>query len=161
MQETAVHVLEELLRDEDAGVRLAAAESLGRLRAAGEREAVPALEQLSAAAIPPLPSEAAPRPAIDEVLICSAQGEVLYEWQCRNPDSWIRFFEFVSQKAQRLAQGLVLGEFNRLVIQNPDSRAVVLISADRGVLVHTRTAPPQNPASPAPAQKHDAAGRSP
>ncbi|MBE0544369.1 MAG: response regulator [Verrucomicrobia bacterium] len=93
------------------------------------------------AAIP----EAAPagvtvlRPRVEELLICSAQGEVLHEWQCRNVDLWVNFFEFISQRAQRLAQTLPLGQFDRLEIQSGDSRAVVIISAERGVLVKART----------------------
>lgn len=78
------------------------------------------------------------RPRVEELLICSAHGEVLHEWQCRNVDLWVNFFEFISQRAQRLAQTLPLGQFNRLDIQSGDSRAVVIISAERGVLVKAR-----------------------
>ena len=80
----------------------------------------------------------ASRPKVDEVLVCSAQGEVLYEWQCANTDLWVNFFEFVSQRGQRLAQMLPAGEFNRLEIQSGGVRAVVIIANERGVLVKTR-----------------------
>lgn len=85
-----------------------------------------------------LPPGVASRPKVDEVLVCSAQGEVLYEWQCANTDLWVNFFEFVSQRGQRLAQVLPLGEFNRLEIQSGGVRAVVIIANERGVLVKTR-----------------------
>lgn len=84
-----------------------------------------------------LPPGVASRPQVDELLVCSAQGDVLYEWQCAHTDLWVNFFEFVSQRGQRLAQALPLGEFNRLEIQSGGVRAVVLISNDRGVLVKT------------------------
>ena len=64
-------------------------------------------------------------------------GEVLHQWQCRNVEVWVNFFEFVSQRAQRLARALPLGKFDRLEIQSGDSRAVVIIAADRGVMVKT------------------------
>jgi CheY-like chemotaxis protein len=82
--------------------------------------------------------EVASRPKVEEVLVCSAQGEVLYEWQCANTDLWVNFFEFVSQRGHRLAQALPLGEFNRLEIRSGGVRAVVIITNDRGVLVKTR-----------------------
>jgi CheY-like chemotaxis protein len=81
------------------------------------------------------------RPVVEEMLVCSAQGEVLNQWQCRNIDLWVNFFEFVSKRSQRLAQSLPLGEFDRLVIQAEDVRAVVIIGLDRGVLVKTRKEP--------------------
>jgi hypothetical protein len=104
-------------------------------------DTLPALHEVRAQ---PAPRAAAapPRPEIAELLICSAQGDVLCEWQCRRPDLWIGLFEFISQKAQRLAHGLALGDFDRLELQTEEGRAVVIIGADRGVLVRTRQAPP-------------------
>lgn len=78
------------------------------------------------------------RPKVDEMLILSGQGEVLYQWQCPNAELWVNFFEFASQRGQRLAQVLPLGDFDRLEIQSGGARAVVIISNDRGVLVKTR-----------------------
>jgi len=88
-----------------------------------------------------LPAGVASRPKVDELLVCSAQGDVLYEWQCAHTDLWVNFFEFVSQRGQRLAQALPLGEFNRLEIQSDGVRAVVIIANDRGVLVKTHREP--------------------
>ena len=87
-----------------------------------------------------LPPGVVSRPKVDEVLVCSAQGEVLYEWQCAHTDLWVNFFEFISQRGQRLAQVLPLGEFNRLEILSGGVRAVVIIANERGVLVKTRRA---------------------
>jgi CheY-like chemotaxis protein len=92
-----------------------------------------------APAIPPATLEDQPRRRrIEEVLICSAQGDVLYEWQCRNSDLWINFFEFLSQKSRRLAQGLVLGEFDRIEVSGAGTRLVALVTPQRGVLVRGR-----------------------
>lgn len=88
--------------------------------------------------VPALAPGVAWRPKVDEMLILSGQGEVLYQWQCANVDLWVSFFEFASQRGQRLAQVLPLGDFDRLEIQSGGARAVVIISNDRGVLVKTR-----------------------
>jgi len=90
-----------------------------------------------APAAPPPPTQSSSRPKVEELLICSAHGEVLHQWQCRNVDVWVNFFEFVSQRAQRLAQALPLGKFDRLEILSGDSRAIMIIAADRGVMVKT------------------------
>jgi len=98
--------------------------------------------------IPALPPGIASRPKVEEMLVCSAQGAVLYEWQCPNADLWVNFFEFVSQRGQRLAHALPLGEFDRLEIESGGARAVVIISRERGVLVKSRREP-LNPAGAA------------
>ena len=85
-----------------------------------------------------LPPGVKSQPKVDEFLVCSAQGDVLYEWECANTDLWVNFLEFVSQRGQRMAQALPLGEFDRLEIQNGGVRTVVIITDDRGVLVKTR-----------------------
>ncbi|HUL51266.1 MAG TPA: response regulator [Candidatus Nitrosotalea sp.] len=81
-----------------------------------------------------------PRRKIDEVLVCSSHGDVLYEWQCRNSDVWVNFLEFVSQKSRQASQGLVLGRFDRLEIQSGDARMIAHISANGGTLVRSSAA---------------------
>lgn len=88
--------------------------------------------------VPVLPVGVSSRPKVDEMLILSGQGDVVYEWQCANVDLWVKFFEFASQRGQRLAQILPLGDFDRIEIQSGGARAVVMISNDQGVLVKTR-----------------------
>ncbi len=88
--------------------------------------------------VPVLPPGVPSRPRVDELLICSAQGQVLYSWQCRNQERWINFFEFISQRGQRLAQLLPVGEFDRLEVESGGARAVVIISDEHGVLVKSR-----------------------
>ena len=84
-------------------------------------------------------------PQIDEVLVCSIQGDVLYEWQCRDANKRVRFLEFVSQKARQLGQGLPLGEFERLEIQGTDSRVLAQIQKDRAMLVRSSQAATEGP----------------
>lgn len=94
----------------------------------------------------PAPEPVAPpgdglRPQIDEVLICSSQGDVLYEWQCPNTTARIGFLEFLSAKARQLAQGLPLGAFDRLELQEPPTRVITQIKADRALFIRTSHLP--------------------
>jgi CheY-like chemotaxis protein len=123
-------------------------------RVAPAPEAKPAAPQTRAAPAAPLP-RAAPeikevarslpeptsdeseeaRPRIDEVLLASPQGDVLYEWQCSQVTERIRFLEFLSDKARLLGQGLPLGEFDRLEGESGVERVVIQMQADRTLLV--------------------------
>ena len=64
-------------------------------------------------------------PRIDEMLICSPQGDVLYENHCPNIAQRVNFLEFISQKARQLGQGLPMGCFDRLELEMGTSRVVV------------------------------------
>jgi len=77
------------------------------------------------------------KPQIDEVLICSSQGDVLYEWQCPDASARVGFLEFLSQKARHLGQGLPLGDFERLEVHNAKSRVIARIQTDRAMLVRS------------------------
>lgn len=91
------------------------------------------------------------RPRIDELLLCSVQGDVLYEWQCANTSGRISFLEFLSQKARVLGQGLPLGHFDRLEIEGGDWRVISQIQDDRALLVQCSQVPiaPEAAAIPA------------
>lgn len=77
------------------------------------------------------------RPQVDEMLVCSLQGEVLHEWQCSNTNGRVGFLEFLSQKARQLAQGLPLGEFDRIEVTHAKGRVVAQVQADRALFVRT------------------------
>jgi hypothetical protein len=86
-------------------------------------------------------AEEALRPQIDELLVCSLQGEILHEWKCTNPNSRLGFLEFLSQKARQLAQGLPLGEFDRVEVNGPQVRIIAQLEADRALFVRTSLVP--------------------
>ena len=81
------------------------------------------------------------RPTIDEVLVCSTQGDVLYEWQCADANARIRFLQFLSQKSWQMRQGLPIGYFQRLEIESPKNRIVTRIDPDRALFVRTSRTP--------------------
>ncbi|MEY2410094.1 MAG: two-component system, chemotaxis family, protein-glutamate methylesterase/glutaminase [Verrucomicrobiota bacterium] len=98
-------------------------------------ELPPAMQRLAEAGPElPLPAEAS-RPRTDELLICSLQGEVLHEWKCANPNGRVGFLEFVSQKARQLAQGLPVGDFDRIEVNGVNTRVIAQIQADRALFV--------------------------
>jgi hypothetical protein len=78
----------------------------------------------------------ASRPArIDEMVVCSAKGEVLYEWQSKKVSERISFLEFLSQKSLQLGEGLNLGAFDRLEIEGTRTRVVAQVTPDRGIFL--------------------------
>ncbi|HYT61524.1 MAG TPA: response regulator [Haliangiales bacterium] len=108
---------------------------------APEREAAQVGPARGAGAAPaPRPAETR-RPNIDEVLICSTQGDVLYEWQCADANARIRFLQFLSQKSWQLRQGLPLGHFQRLEMEGLNNRVVTHIDPDRALFVRVTRAP--------------------
>ena len=104
---------------------------------------VPVIEAVAPAMEIPLENEsgatrdASTRPQVDELLVCSLQGEVLHEWRCTNTNGRVGFLEFLSQKARQLAQGLPLGEFDRLEVNGERIRVVAQIQPDRALFVRT------------------------
>lgn len=102
----------------------------------------PAAPEREAAQVGPAPRPAETRrPNIDEVLICSTQGDVLYEWQCADANARIRFLQFLSQKSWQLRQGLPLGHFQRLEMEGLNNRVVTHIDPDRALFVRVTRAP--------------------
>ncbi|HKI71232.1 MAG TPA: DUF4388 domain-containing protein, partial [Verrucomicrobiae bacterium] len=81
------------------------------------------------------------RSKIDEMLICSTQGDVLYEWQCADVNARIRFLQFLSQKSWQLRQGLPTGHFERLEIEGMKHRIVTQIEPDRALFVRASRVP--------------------
>jgi len=93
-------------------------------------------ESVPGPSIAPAPVERL-RPKIDEVLICSTKGDVLYEWQCPDTNARIRFLQFLSQKSWQLRQGLPVGPFQRLVVEGPGDRIVTHIDSDSALYVRS------------------------
>ena len=92
-----------------------------------------------------IPSNDEPRPCrVDEMIICSSKGEVLYEWQCANCTDRISFLEFLSQKSMQLGEGLNLGAFDRLEMEGDHTRVVAQVKGDRGVFLRTSKSSDRN-----------------
>jgi hypothetical protein len=83
----------------------------------------------------PAVAEATPDVVVAETLISSAQGELIYQWQCGDVLARTTFLQTVSQQAGLLAQSLPIGTFERLEILQASNRAVAQISHGRMVFV--------------------------
>jgi CheY-like chemotaxis protein len=73
---------------------------------------------------------------LEETLICSGSGELLYEAQCADAAARVGWLQAVAQQAAQLGGVLALGDFDRLEISLADGRAVV--SSRTGRLVYVR-----------------------
>jgi CheY-like chemotaxis protein len=64
-------------------------------------------------------------PHIEEVLVCSQQNEVLYEWRCTRVESRFRWLDALRSKSETFSQSLKLGASNRIEFQAHDARVVI------------------------------------
>jgi hypothetical protein len=93
----------------------------------------------------PAPATVAARDAapglrnVEEFVVCSSQGDVLYEWQCVGIEMRIKLFDLIARRAAEFGQRFSLGNFDRLEIAGPQCRVVTQIHSDRRLLL--RTAP--------------------
>src|SRR6185295_13032892 len=110
-------------------------------QAGAEPEIIPSMGKRLRTPKPPSAPAEEFCPTIDEVLICSTQGDVLYEWQCADANARIRFLQFLSQKSWQMRQGLPIGHFQRLEIESPKNRIVTRIDPDRALFVRASRAP--------------------
>ena len=81
------------------------------------------------------------QPKIEEILICSVAGEVLYEWQCKDHEARINLLEFVSQKARQITSGLQLGALERFETRGQNMRTITKLAPDRAVFVRASYLP--------------------
>ena len=91
------------------------------------------------------PAEAEPESApvpldsrkIEEIVLCSATGELLYEWQSKNVDRRIQLLDLISNIVLSLAKTPLLTRGERLEVESPESRSVLLIQPDRRIFVQS------------------------
>jgi hypothetical protein len=74
---------------------------------------------------------------IEEILLCSGSGEVLYELQCTALDDRLRLLEQVEQQATQLSSLAPLGRFDRMEILIGDGRVVCQVQPDRRLFVRS------------------------
>jgi CheY-like chemotaxis protein len=74
---------------------------------------------------------------IEEVVLCSGAGEVLYEWESKSLELRLRLLEQIEQQATQLSSLAPLGRFDRLEIMTADGRIVCQVQPDRRLFVRT------------------------
>jgi CheY-like chemotaxis protein len=108
-------------------------------RQAAEKAAV---EVLPESAAPDLGKAAAPsapihRVCIEEIVLCSGAGEVLYEWECRSLERRLKLLEQVEQQGTQLSGLAPIGRFVRLEVLTTDGRLVCETQPHRRLLVRS------------------------
>jgi hypothetical protein len=86
---------------------------------------------------PTLPQTEEQPNQVDEVVLCSPQGDVIYEWQSVDTEKRIAFLEFLSRKAQQMGSTLNFGKFDRLEVLTAKSKIVAQLQPDCGVFIRT------------------------
>jgi hypothetical protein len=88
-----------------------------------------------------LESATEPKPEVAEMLVCSVQGDIIYDWECPDPNGRVSFLEFISQRSRQLGIGLGLGDFERLEIISPRSRVIAQMQGEHAIIVRTNLLP--------------------
>jgi CheY-like chemotaxis protein len=92
------------------------------------------------------PGELAPAAAVDppagqarieEIVLCSGAGEVLYEWDTKSLELRLRLLEQIEQQAAQLSSLAPVGRFDRLEIMTPDGRIICQVQPDRRLFVRS------------------------
>jgi len=84
----------------------------------------------------PEPVAAAER-TIQEIILCSTSGELLYEWQAQRIEKRIQFMDEMQNAAHRIGEALDWIRGDRLEIQFAQERMVLLFQSDRKLLVRS------------------------
>jgi hypothetical protein len=74
---------------------------------------------------------------IEEIVLCSGAGEVLYEWQSNSLELRLRLLEQIEQQATQLNSLARVGRFDRLEILTPEGRIVCQVQPDRRLFVRS------------------------
>ena len=80
---------------------------------------------------------------IEEALLCSSAGEVLYQWKCESLEARLDLFRKLEQQAMEASKGTPSGRFHRVSIDTGASRLLVQIQPTFKLLV--RSALPATP----------------
>jgi hypothetical protein len=83
---------------------------------------------------PPGPPD---RVRVQETVLCSGAGEVLYEWECKSLEGRVRLLEQVEQQAAEVSNLAAVGRFDRLEIMTRDGRFVCQVQPHMRLLVHS------------------------
>ena len=94
----------------------------------------------SAPASPSAPATPTARVRIEETVLCSGAGEVLYEWVCKSRERRLGLLAQVEQQAGELTGLLPVGRFERLEIVTADERMVCQVQSHIRLFVRSASA---------------------
>ena len=78
---------------------------------------------------------------IDEIVLCSGAGEVLYDWECRSLERRLGLIAQVEQQATQLSTLLPSGRFDRLEVTTPAGRVVCQVQPHIRLFVRSSVSP--------------------
>jgi CheY-like chemotaxis protein len=81
---------------------------------------------------------------IEEALLCSSTGEVLYQWKCEDIDNRLEVFKRIEQQALMATKGMPSGRFHRLSMDVGESRVLIQIQPTYKLLVRSALPPANN-----------------
>lgn len=138
--------LRERLQDSEKTVQQAAQDALAKLAAPESASGQSKVTFLSPVAGNQVPET--PQAAEAEVLICSAIGEVLHEWKCRELALWLKTHEFILPQAEQLVRLMTLGDAKQVMIQTVTTRITIFITASGTVMIRTKNERANNADAP-------------
>ncbi|MEY4386819.1 MAG: hypothetical protein RLY20_2102 [Verrucomicrobiota bacterium] len=74
---------------------------------------------------------------IEEVVLCSGTGEVLYDWQCKSLERRLNLLEQVQDQAAQLSSVAPVGRLERVEIFTNEGRLICQILPDRQLFVRS------------------------
>lgn len=75
--------------------------------------------------------------SIEEVVLCSGAGEVLYDWQCKSLERRLSLLTQIEEQALQLSHVAPVGRLERLEIITHEERMVCQIQSDRRLFVRS------------------------
>jgi CheY-like chemotaxis protein len=83
------------------------------------------------------PAQESIRRQIDEVMVCTTPGEVVYAWQCRDIEARLKLIKFIQQKAGQLSESLALGPLRQLEAEAPQGRLIAQMRPDHKLWIRS------------------------
>jgi CheY-like chemotaxis protein len=99
----------------------------------------PVTEPAPASAAQPAETTTGMQPIVKETLMCSLQGDILYQWNCPNSAERIELLEFISKRSSAMAACLPLGAFERFESVDKGTRCVAKLDGDQALFVRTQS----------------------
>ncbi|MFM1944482.1 MAG: hypothetical protein RI897_3464 [Verrucomicrobiota bacterium] len=118
---------------------------------------------------PPKPTSTSPRPQhpspptqkspfssnrTQEILVCSYNAEILYQWQSPQAETRLQLIETTRDRSERISTHLPVGPINRLELQSSTHRTILRFLEDGAVLARSNnglkpsTSQPTTPTTP-------------
>jgi CheY-like chemotaxis protein len=86
---------------------------------------------------------ALPQPKIEEMIVCTNQGETLYEWQATDADIRMELARLLQTRAEHLGRNLELGRCDRIEAPGQNTRMVFQLQKGCTVFVRSSNVTPE------------------